>query len=560
MVPSTLIHTRNDPSPSVILSVQAFWVRERLTRIHTQPKHRVARMIAIGLPRYVHDFMIGRNKNPCFSCNLVLLPLQSGSITISGLDPGGKSNSHSFTCSECADDPQPVYIYEPEPEPEPEPVPVTVPQPVAVLNKDADINVLRMKIDWNPSLCEREPENCKEDEVWNAFTIDQISTQLVDKGETNGRCWDPVSSEANNLIVKNDISEGTFKALECMSHYPLGDIEERWRFLYVDPGSCSGLSVPRYFDTMAKVYSAVKLNRIAYEFGIFDENGMKKQSVDRDQFLDFIESKIGEKAWIECDSDKKVLRRVVFCLEPYAPFDVTDCTEDRYSDASSHGIGCSGQLQLPRSSGNGYVSAECQPYMPYGISQNWQKPEDYPAYLESTGNYESTDSGSGSDSSSTGGTNVGAIVGGVVGGLVALGLIIALIIWIVHRKGREKKARGDPSGMVPPVVVVGKSRGNINTMTGSLDSAYKKDLEPFDPYKTWLTSMVNEYNPQSKGKRNEFDFGQIDLGQPIGEGSFGRVRSLEMYSYLFVVMKSHISSLSCDCRYIRERTMESRWL
>lgn len=71
------------------------------------------------------------------------------------------------------------------------------------------------------------------------------------------------------------------------------------------------------------------------------------------------------------------------------------------------------------------------------------------------GSSESGESSNGSDGDGDS-TNVGAIAGGVVGGVVGLGLIAALIVWIVlrHRRQSREAAWNRGGGKSGPVAAV----------------------------------------------------------------------------------------------------------
>ncbi len=358
---------------------------------------------------------------------------------------------------------------------------------------------------------------CSDDKIVNAFTIDSMLAKLIDDTQINERCWDPKSSNALSLVVGNQVSGGTLRALECMFQNSAGSNEDLWRDVYIKQGSCTGMGVGTFFDTLVKLYSLINLNRIAYEFGVFDGTKIAKTEVDRNEFLDFISSKLSKKSWIECDPDNRILKKVVLCVSPYAPYPVIDCPFETTDPITDNGIPCDGTLRLPTNENGGFVSDKCQPYIPYGFAENWVEPKDYAPYLD----YESLPA-SGSDE---GGVNVGALVGGIVGGVVGLAIVIGLIIFLCYRKKRNKDKPDKQVYHNGVFESQEKPRAKVaNGVTGSLDSAYvPKDLEAFDPYKTWITSIVHDYSPKGSGARNEFDFDHVQLGRPLGEGSFGRV-------------------------------------
>jgi len=366
-------------------------------------------------------------------------------------------------------------------------------------------------MDWNPSSCYKDSV-CTDDKILNAFTVSEIDPKLLDRNKGNDRCWDKSSFEASNLIVGNEVSRGTLEALKCIYQNSAGDNEELWRNLYVQRGSCTGLSVSDYFDLIVKLYTSLNLNKIAYDFGIYNGTAITKGEVDRDDFLNFINAESGKKAWIECDPDEKVLKVVLFCIEPYPPYDVIDCTMDRNDPTSTHGIPCDGTLRLPMNSKGGYTSETCQPYIPYGISTKWVEPE---TSLVFNGDLASGDPFNTSEES--GGSNIAAIVGGVVGGVVALVLIAGLFVWLQLRKKKnldnDAKELGGSSKTV-----------NSSQLNPVLDSAYTKN--GFDPYKSHIDSLLKQAGQKGKFGQKEFDFNQVQLGGPIGEGSFGRVRAM----------------------------------
>ena len=464
----------------------------------------------------------------------------SGDVTISGFDVGDKGTYQSFTCDgSCANDPSPPPPKRSPPPPKrspppPSPPPPSPPPPQQISVPDAtnfatqsqgdsgsDFEKFGLKLDWNPSSCYQDSV-CSADRITNAFTLDVMRPKLLDDTQENPRCWDLDSYEAQSLVVSNEISEGTLRAMECVFQNSAGANEDLWQDVYVKQGSCTGLDVGTYFDTMIKLYNLINLNRIAYEFGITNGTKLVKTNVDRNEFLDFINSKLGKKAWIECEPESMVLKRVVICVAPYAPYKVIDCTFDRTDPTLDNGIPCDGTLMLPINQDGGYVSETCKPYIPYGMSQNWVDPKDYSPYLD----YESMPAVAGDDDQ--GGTNIGALVGGIVGGVLGLALIIGLIVFFcLRRKAKNGKTNGDKQVYANGVYESQEKPAMKEPVgvTGSLDSAYvPKDLEGFDPYKTWINSIVQEYNPRSAGKKNEFDFSHISLGRPLGEGSFGRVR------------------------------------
>lgn len=384
-----------------------------------------------------------------------------------------------------------------------------------------ELEKFNLELAWTPSTC-FEGSSCIDDKVINAFSLEQMDPKLSDRSRSNTRCWDPDSSQAKELNIGAEISPETMKSLECMFQNSVGEDEDLWRDVYVNKGSCSGLSVEEYFDTMVKQFSSINLNSIAFEFGILNGTAVAKTDVDRDEFLDFINSKLGKKAWVECNPDTRILERVLFCLEPVAPFRLVDCTMNRNDPTSTYGIPCDGLLRIPVKEDGGFIQEKCKPYIPYGIAENWKEPEDNSAYLANEG-----DPGSG--------TNIGAIIGGVVGGVAALIIIsIFLFIYYNHRRKKSNIEAVDSKKSVQNAVHEQPSKNDkqddykLNRKT-NFDSAYvttahAPNVVSLDPFKTWISSIASEIESKPHCNSDEFDFKEIELGQPLGEGSFGRVR------------------------------------
>ena len=232
-----------------------------------------------------------------------------------------------------------------------------------------EIFKFNFEMDWNPSSCFGDSE-CSESKQIHAFTVDQMNARLVDRQSKNIRCMDKDSEEAKNLQVSSQVSQGTLRALQCIYQNAAGENEELWRSMYLNTGSCTGLSVPEYFDVIVKRYNEVNLNKIIYDMGITNGTAVVKQEVDRDTLLDTVSAAIGKKAWVECNPDLMMLRVVLVCISPNAPYDIIDCTMDREDPTSTNGIPCDGMLKLPTVSGGGFVSEQCQPYIPYGVSKS----------------------------------------------------------------------------------------------------------------------------------------------------------------------------------------------
>ena len=393
-------------------------------------------------------------------------------------------------------------------------------------------------MDWNPSSCYKDSV-CSDDRVLNAFTVSEINPKLLDRDKTNDRCWDKSSYEATSLVVGNEVSRGTLEALKCIYQNSAGDNEDLWRTLYVGRGSCSGMSVSDYFDLIVKLYTSLNVNKIAYDFGIHNGTALTKTEVDRDEFLDYINAESGKKAWIECDPDEKILKHVLFCTEPYPPYNVIDCTMDRNDPTSTNGIPCDGTLRLPMNSNGGYVSETCQPYLPYGISRKWVEPE---TSIVFNGDLSTGDPFETTEDSESGGSNIAAIVGGVVGGVVALVLIAGLFVWLHLRKKKNSDVDTKASG--------GHASKSVSSQPNAvLDSAYTKN--GFDPYKSHIDSLLKQAGQKGKLGQNEFDFHQVQLGGPIGEGSFGRVRATMTVFHLHTIDCNTVCSV---CRYTKGAT------
>ena len=393
-------------------------------------------------------------------------------------------------------------------------------------------------MDWNPSSCYKDSV-CSDDRVLNAFTVSEINPKLIDRDKKNDRCWDKSSYEATSLVVGNEVSRGTLEALKCIYQNSAGDNEDLWRTLYVGRGSCSGMSVSDYFDLIVKLYTSLNVNKIAYDFGIHNGTALTKTEVDRDEFLDYINAESGKKAWIECDPDEKILKHVLFCTEPYPPYNVIDCTMDRNDPTSTNGIPCDGTLRLPMNSNGGYVSETCQPYLPYGISRKWVEPE---TSIVFNGDLSTGDPFETTEDSESGGSNIAAIVGGVVGGVVALVLIAGLFVWLHLRKKKNSDVDTKASG--------GHASKSVSSQPNAvLDSAYTKN--GFDPYKSHIDSLLKQAGQKGKLGQNEFDFHQVQLGGPIGEGSFGRVRATMTVFHLHTIDCNTVCSV---CRYTKGAT------
>jgi hypothetical protein len=169
----------------------------------------------------------------------------------------------------------------------------------------------------------------------------------------------------------------------------------------------------------------------------------------------------------------------------------------------------------------GYVSETCQPYIPYGISTKWVEPE---TSIVFNGDLSTGDPFETTEDSGSSGSNIAAIVGGVVGGIVALVLIAGLFVWM-HLRKKKKNSDMDtkPSG--------GYASKSVSSQPNAvLDSAYTKN--GFDPYKSHIDSLLKQAGQKGKLSQNEFDFHQVQLGGPIGEGSFGRVRAVLLQRFL----------------------------
>ncbi|KAI8108703.1 hypothetical protein M9435_005120 [Picochlorum sp. BPE23] len=254
------------------------------------------------------------------------------------------------------------YAPEPKPAPSPSPKPKPEPEPTEAPKKLEKFN---FEMDWNPTSCYGDSD-CEDSKQVNAFTISEMTAKLEDREAKNTRCMGKNSDEAKELNVTDTISKGTLRALECIYANAAGDNEEMWHSLYVNVGSCTGLSVRDYFDTMVQLYDKVNLNSIIYGMGIADGTSVLKKEVDRDTLLDTVSASVGKKAWIECDPDLMMLRIVLVCVNPDPPYDIIDCTMDRNDPTSTNGIPCDGMLKLPAAP-VGKVSDTCQPYMPFSI-------------------------------------------------------------------------------------------------------------------------------------------------------------------------------------------------
>jgi hypothetical protein len=276
---------------------------------------------------------------------------------------------------------EPVYEVEPDYEPSPSPSPSlsASPSPSPSPSPSSDVPVINinspdsaygqlekfnLEMDWNPSSCVDE-DSCAAGKIVNAFTFSEMTAKLVNRDQENTRCWDKSASEAKNLVVSNEVSKGTKAALECMFENSSGSNEELWRDVYVRVGSCTGMSPSDYFDTVARLYMSVGVNRIADDYGLLSHNGTDGErgiTVDRDGFLDYLNERIGRKAWIECDPETRLLQVVLVCINPNDPYLIQDCTMDRNDPTSTNGIPCQGELKLPLNPKNSIPEA-CKPYL-----------------------------------------------------------------------------------------------------------------------------------------------------------------------------------------------------
>ena len=246
------------------------------------------------------------------------------------------------------------YAHAPKPKSEPEPEPNEAPEKLEKFN---------FEMEWNPTACFRN-SSCDESKHVNAFTISEMTAKLEDRQANNTRCIGKNSNEAKELNVTENVSNGTLQALQCIYANAAGDNEEMWHSLYVKVGSCTGLSVSDYFDTMVQLYKKVNLNNIINNMGIVDGKSVLKEEIDRDTLLDTVSAAVGKKAWVECDPDLRILRNVLVCVSPDPPYEIIDCTMDRNDPTSTNGIPCDGMLKLP-SVASGNISDTCQPYIPF---------------------------------------------------------------------------------------------------------------------------------------------------------------------------------------------------
>jgi ribonuclease I len=239
---------------------------------------------------------------------------------------------------------------------------------VAALVTGADdgqlLEKFNLEMDWNPSSCFGD-DMCDSSKITNAFTVSEMTASLIDPSKNNSRCWDKSSDQAKKLVVSDEVSKGTKKALECMFEAAAGSNEDLWRDVYVGEGSCSGMSPSQYFDTITRLYMSVGANQIASDFGVLSHSGTGNEteiSVDRDSFLDYVTARVGRKAWIGCDPDTRILLNVQVCINPNDPYLIQDCTMDRNDPASTNGIPCRGELRLPIQPG-GNISDKCSAYL-----------------------------------------------------------------------------------------------------------------------------------------------------------------------------------------------------
>lgn len=110
------------------------------------------------------------------------------------------------------------------------------------------------------------------------------------------------------------------------------------------------------------------------------------------------------------------------------------------------------------------------------------------------------------DTSGGSSTNVGAIAGGVVGGVAALGLIAALITWIVLRnKRKERKAD-----------TITTSKGGSGEVRGGGGSALENHMnDPKSPVSTAVSPSVSPHvHSREEPVSNELQAGESRFEVP----------------------------------------------
>ena len=409
-----------------------------------------------------------------------------------------------------------------------------------------------LKMDWNPSSCYKDA-SCDPSRVVNAFTNYYMSAK-PDKANGNTFCLDGTPT----VNVTNQISQGTKYALECIFENTVyasaGTNDQLWTDVWAREGSCSGLTVSDYFATLVKLYTKININQIAYEYGITNGTNVVKNTVDRDDFLDFVSAKVGRRAWIECDPTERTLTNIVICFDPNTldyldslPT-VTDCSWDRNDPTNPNGLVCSGTLLLP-DYGN-QISETCKPYMPYAISKSGiqaNATEGFKADLPDESTPDATQetnvtSAPPEASGESSGTNIGLIAGCAIGGVIVVILLVLLIVWLVLRRKETRIVRGKDSvlenqverGSGLPYVIGKPTDGSFENSKGhySLDLDQPVTNTDGDGFKMWLIRIVGAANVTGQGRRNEFEFSQVEIGTLIGRESYGMVRYVYMCTYI----------------------------
>lgn len=123
------------------------------------------------------------------------------------------------------------------------------------------------------------------------------------------------------------------------------------------------------------------------------------------------------------------------------------------------------------------------------------------------------------ESTSGGGssTNIGLIVGAVVGGLVAVALIAGLVVFFVLRSKKKAKEANNPEKNIG---VVQMPVGYSHIDAPSLQA---RPTGNFDPYKTLTDKKKEKENSIIIPGVATIAYGDIQMSNVIGEGSFGKV-------------------------------------
>lgn len=143
-------------------------------------------------------------------------------------------------------------------------------------------------------------------------------------------------------------------------------------------------------------------------------------------------------------------------------------------------------------------------------------------------------------SAENGGTNIGVIVGGVIGGVVVLILLVLLIVWLVLRRKNKRSLRGRETALesqteIKLPCVIGKPvECSFQMSKGHYSSGVDQPVTNVggDAFKMWLNGIVGGANASGQGKRKEFEFSQVEIGDLIKKESYGMVRYFNICTYI----------------------------